>query len=261
MNWYQTHRKHLEYLDQYLKGGFDPYDYDFEAAEFVEENYIEFYNNLQDLGYTEPYEIGEAWVGQATEEQLKEFENYIIDKSGTGNYRMETDEPAYVHLSSCGLTDEGWFVHFTSDAWKIVKDGFSFGHDDYRGLGLTTWKSEKYRKESPGYNFAFELGSRDSEIASRAGKYGKEAVIFYGKGLKCHHSGDEEYQIIVWGPSIRKDMIFEVSHGDSGWYVPLANGREVNLDDPTITNAGNWVAQNYNMIRQIEQKSRRPSSR
>jgi len=257
MNWYRKHQKELEYLDKHLKGGFDPHDYDSEAGEYAAAYDPKFYNNLANLSYDtekmESYEIGELWISQATPAQLRDFEESVADMEYNS---FGHDEPAYVHLDSCGLTDLGWFIHFTEDAFDIERKGFEFGHEETRGLGLTTWKSEDARKSCPGYNFAFELGSRDAEFAASKGKYGKEAVIFWGKGVRCYHSGDEEYQTIVWGPSIRSDMVFAVYQDDGDWYVPLANGREVRLDDSSISNVGRWVSNNYKMINQVENKSK-----
>jgi len=81
-------------------------------------------------------------------------------------------------------------------------------------------------------------------------------VIFWGMGVKTFHSGDEEDQIIFWGPSINTNMIFPIFQDGEGWYVEMANGREVRLDDPSFENVADWVTRNWRMLQQTEDKER-----
>lgn len=103
---------------------------------------------------------------------------------------------------------EQWLVHFTDHAWKIVRDGFKYGSEEADRLGLTTWR----KKHGPGYNFAFELDdvkrySTDNASYRRKQKYGQQAVIFRSPGNKIFHIGDNEPQVIFYGPSARRPFI------------------------------------------------------
>jgi len=123
-------------------------------------------------------------------------------------------------------------------------------------LALTTHK--RNREKNPGYNFAFEEGSRDAKNVASDGKYGNEAVVFWGDGVKAYHSGDEENQIIFWGPSVDTRMIFPIRivDGDSDWAVyhsdrgtPMVQG-----DFPEITA---WVIDNYGMLQNLHGKNKK----
>ena len=257
MNWYHKYKlaydRETPWLAKALKGGFDPhdYDYDYDVPAFLEYYDPKFLSSDPDA---EPYEIGEQWISQASEDQLKDFEEWIDQRDPHAVW--ETDEPPSRHFVGGELTKPDWLVHFTEDASAIASQGFKYGHEDYRGLGLTTWKSEEYRRKYPGFNFALELGMRNTNYTARQGKYGKEAVIFWGMGVKTFHSGDEEDQIIFWGPSINTNMIFPIFQDGEGWYVEMANGREVRLDDPSFENVADWVTRNWRMLQQTEDKER-----
>jgi hypothetical protein len=257
MNWYKKYKtsgysSELGYLKNYLKQGFNPEDYSHKIKDYLEtldpeEVYLE--EGWEDL---ESYDILDNWLKSATQEDKNNFERYIAyNYDGWSSY----DEPAYTVLNFRKLAKPQWLVHFTEDAQSIKNNGFIYGHEEFTGLHLTTYKSDKARKSEPGYNFAFQTGSRDARGAERQDKYGKECVVFYGAAVQVDHSGDEETQMIFWGPAINKDMIFVMVKTSEGeWCVPsyvkdcVVKG---NFEDCCT-----WVENNYRTLQQIEQKSR-----
>ena len=148
-------------------------------------------------------------------------------------------------------------VDFTDDASGIAQNGFRFGHEDMRGLALTTWKNEKFRKANPGYNFAFILGSREARNAARDGKYGKEAVVFWGAGVKAFHFGDEESQVIIWGPSINNSLIFPLVKNYDNWVVYNPKTDHTMIESEEMEDVAFWIVNNYKMLQNINEKINR----
>lgn len=251
MTWYKkaSYGPELGYLNRYLKGGFDPYDYQDQVPDFLDDIGVEYDKNL------EYYEVAEEWLPTASEEQLKEFRHWCENrKRYSGD---EYDAPPYEAMGHTKLTSPGWLVHFTDDPYAIAMRGFEFGHEDMRGLALTTWKRE--RKRGPGYNFAFPLGSRDARIAEHDQKYGKHAVVFWGAGVQVTHYGDEEEQVIVWGPSVRKDLIFPMMRQDGLWVVMDWRNDRVLMRNEDFERMAHWVADNHAMLAGIREKSEQAS--
>jgi len=57
-------------LNRYLQGGFDPWDYLYEIADFLKST-----NKIEELFIVDPdeidnYELGEQWIATATEQDL-----------------------------------------------------------------------------------------------------------------------------------------------------------------------------------------------
>jgi hypothetical protein len=106
------------------------------------------------------------------------------------------------------LPRQTWVGHFCSDAESIAREGFIFGESDPYDLGLTMHKSDAARHSSPGYNFGYELRHlfknwHTSWNSRRGGtKYGEELVIFQTSGVSATHYGDQEDQVIFWGPHV-----------------------------------------------------------
>jgi hypothetical protein len=256
MNWYQKFKtsgysSELGYLKNYLKHGFDPYDFAYELKEYLETFDPDEVHLPEGWENEEGYDIIEDWMKIATPKDIEKFEEYVGHNTAD---RDQYDQPAYTALDFTRLAKPQWLVHFTNDAQSIKNKGFVYGHEDFIGLHLTTYKTEKARFRNPGYNFAFEMGDRNARSASRSGKYGKECVVFWGAAVEAWHSGDEESQMIFWGPAINKDMIFVlVTDPNTGdWCVPS----EVKdcVMKGGFEDCCTWIENNYRMLQQIAQK-------
>lgn len=246
MNWYKksTYSTELAELRDKLKYGFDPYDFSYLIIDYLEnsDEMKEEWIKLED------YEVLEEWLKIATPQDKSSFKDYVSDKIGDDPY----GEPSYMHMEYEQLTKPDWLVHFTDDARNIEINGFKFGHQDIEGVHLTTYK--RNRQKTPGYNFAFEVGTKDAQNAADSEKYGKQAVVFWGAGVKAYHYGDEENQIIVWGPSVNPSLIFAM-YQESGadWSVPGSNRDSIILGN--FEKVSTWITQNYKMLINIKNKS------
>lgn len=110
------------------------------------------------------------------------------------------EAPTWAHLSAWKprlLPPSTWLVHWSRNADDVAEHGFRRGVEDIDRLGLTTYLGQS-AKSRPGYNFAFQLhnGANDDR------KYGDACVVFQSAGLEAYHGGDDEDQVIFWGPSI-----------------------------------------------------------
>lgn len=142
-----------------------------------------------------------------------------------------------------------WLIHFSDDAFRIQSKGFALGREQAENLALTNHMgAAKY----PGYNFAFIADSRYAANAARTNKYGKEAVMFRALGVKAYHYGDEEEQVMFWGPSVDRSGIVYLyrdendewavgEHGDSG--RPIYRG--------SFDNVVAWVENNFDQYRRV----------
>lgn len=140
-----------------------------------------------------------------------------------------------------------WLIHFTDHADSIMASGFTHGTFDMDMLGLTTRYTHDSKKDG-GYVFAFEADSRYAWYAARTGRYGKHAILFQNSGVKAYHYGDEEDQIIFWGPDVDKRMLIHLSpdyeggRGSVDWNVLARDGRVLFTGEITKTIA--WVEKN-----------------
>lgn len=104
------------------------------------------------------------------------------------------------------LPRQTWVGHFCSDASSIAQRGFIFGESDPRSLGLTRHKSDNARHRTSGYNFGFLLNDLrknfEGGVHHNDMKYGDELVLFQTSGVSAYHYGDNENQVIFWGPHV-----------------------------------------------------------
>ena len=229
-----TYAPEIGMLNQYLKTGFDPYDYTWE----LENEYLKGFGEWCDMA-------AEEWIEKASPEDLKEFRDFIENRQP----RNTADVPVYEHLAYERFVTPCWLIHFTSEAADIAENGFRFGFDSMQGLGLTTWYTDAKRKSGPGFNFAYPAESK--KALEREDSYGSEAVIFWGGGVHGYHTGDEESQIIFWGPSIRKDMIFPLyKQGQGLWECRHPNGRVI-IGGRDLKFLIPWVIANRSMLQSI----------
>ncbi len=135
-----------------------------------------------------------------------------------------TQAPSWSYFSTPSLVrPDVWLIHFTEDARSIQEEGFTRGVNDVTQLGLTTFLSDT-EKDFGGYAFAFVANSRDARNAGQ--KYGSQAVMFRAVGVKAYHNGDDENQVIFWGPSVDPTGIVALTPDpDTGDWCVVAYGR------------------------------------
>lgn len=267
MTWYkrykfaQYYNNETWYLNKYLKNGLDPYDYYHRVEDFLEqqegdEEYQDYIDQMR--SHPDPMDYGQQWIERAAPQHLEAFKSYMENQ-----HDDDADAPAYRHFDSPSFLKPTWLVHFTDDPDSIASSGFRYGHDDYRGLGLTTWKRD--RKKYPGFNFAFEANSRYADRAAYSGKYGQHAVVFLSSGVEAYHGGDEEDQVIFWGPSVNPQGIYPIYQDrySKEWYVPgnNSNPEEQPMVKGDFDGVVSWVINNHRMLDNIRAKQRRAMAR
>lgn len=254
MNWFEKYAYNQEvgFLDRYLKSPPDPYEYIHYVRDYLDDQGIDYDSGKFD---EDDFNASEEWLNHASPAEKENFLEYAKEKSARFNEDPYT-RPTKDQMQYRRFAKPGWLVHFTDDPWGIASDGFIYGHDDIEGLALTTLKSKKSRQSYPGFNFAFDADSRDASraLSGRRGgpKYGKHAVVFWAAGVEAYHYGDEENQIIFWGPSVKKDMIFPIESQGGDWVVNDSSGRVRKAGD--FGSVVDWVENNYRLLQQTEKR-------
>lgn len=107
--------------------------------------------------------------------------------------------------------NKDWLIHFSEDAGSIAYKGFIKGTGDLEHLALTD--GSNYSSE--GYNFAFladEVTNSEAEYYCGRNSDNWGAVMFHANGIEAYHYGDNQNQVIFWGPSAR-DLV-PIYHGN-----------------------------------------------
>jgi hypothetical protein len=250
--WYRTakqlmkresgYSKELGYLRDTLQGGINPFDYAFMYNAYLEET------NPELAAQMDPDEASGA-VERLEQQELDAFKSWLeIQYSNYGN-------PIYPTMEWRSFARPEWNVHFTNFADDIGENGFQYGHPQVEGLHYTPGNSGTH-----GFNFAFPADARDANRAERDGKYGGDAVLFYGGGADTYHQGDEENQRLFWGKNVDPRMIFPIKYDreKGGWYVEDATGRTL-VEGKDYGDVVRWVQKNYRMLQSIREKQRRKS--
>ena len=244
-------------LRDHVRNGTDGYDYPQFVGDFLDEYPHHAHSNPdlnQDTG--DDRENGFQWLDSASLEQRQQYIEFLNDHRA--RHRFDEDmafmSPAYNTLDYRRTRKPNWLVHFTDNPTNIEEEGFKYGHPDIDGVHLTTWKHN--REKAPGYNFAFPASSQDAEVAARSQKYGQEAVMFFSGGVEFDHAGDQESQVVVWGPNVNREMIFPIRQFSGDWFVEDYRGREIAVGK-TYSEAVEFVKTNWQMLKATRDKIRR----
>lgn len=197
----------------------------------------------------EDYEIVE-WLSEKDPETVVDYGEYLV---GQKEYYDSSEPQLYDIVKLLGFIRQKWLVHFSDSANQIKNDqNFKIGipYEDYQRLALTTHFKDKIK--TGGFNFGYEVGDVDRYAFDDRGrpKYGKEAVLFKGDGLKVYHSGDEEPQVIFDGKQTYKPII-HVQYDDNNdiWYIESSQTGEKIIQKEKLTDVAKWVDQNYSQYR------------
>lgn len=159
------------------------------------------------------------------------------------------------------LLKDVWLIHHSRSS-DLAQEGFRFGvpgpsHLAYTGGG------HNYAGQEPGYNFAYLPGDRDNYGVDRRGdaKYGSHVYAFFVPwAISAWHYGDEEPQVIFWGPSARNIVKLEeqqVSTEDgleTRWVVSGldGDGREGRtISAESASDLVDWLEANWDQYRPV----------
>ena len=124
--------------------------------------------------------------------------------------------PSWCTMDFERIVKNEWCIHFGSDSDSIAKEGFTGGTPDIEHLAYTNAGAQK---TSAGYDFAFLMNDRNVDY----NEYGDEAVIFRTSGVEIYHYGDNQNQVVFWGPNVKNFIPIHQDNGD--WVVYGAKGQ------------------------------------
>lgn len=124
--------------------------------------------------------------------------------------------PSWCIMEFNKVVKNEWCIHFGSDSENIAREGFTGGTEDIEHLAYT---NAGVQKSSAGYDFAFLINDRNVDY----NEYGDEAVIFRTSGVEIFHYGDNQNQVIFWGPNVKSFIPIHQDNGD--WVVYGQNGQ------------------------------------
>lgn len=233
--WLEVYSKDNEYFRHYMKTDFDLQDTHFLSWSGLDDVLDRLNIDRDDLEDPDKYHDLVDRIEKSLSQREKD--EIISHTLRHGSF----DAPTWMHMhGNKRLPRQTWLIHFTDDADGIMRKGFSKGTEDMTRLGLTSYT----KKFGPGYNFAFVASSRDARDVARASKYGKDAVMFQSSGIESYHHGDEESQVVFWGPSINKSHLIFLSKDDDGNWAVLSKDYDTvyKSDFSTVVR---WVVNNY----------------
>lgn len=222
----------LCYSHQYiLKTFFDEND-EFAGAlvEVSGEDY-ETLESMDDYEFTETYySLFENELSSFVDDFI-EFCNDYLDERSWDNI------PLYLVADYEGTVNNQWLLHMTDNLDGISKEGFSYGVQ-MDELAYTPARGTTKYKYGAGYNFAFRL----CDANHAEGTYGHYAVLFRASGILIYHYGDEEHQVIFYGPSAHDIIIIDNDYGD--WVIDsrITGNRLVRFTK--LEDACNWAINN-----------------
>lgn len=209
-----------------------------EALEAVE-NLIEKGEVPEDILQWDDYEAAEK-LSEFLKTDLKPFcEDFIQYATRYGDREV----PLFCAADFRREVHNEWLVHMTNkdNIPGLYREGFSYGVD-IDNLAYTPGIGTTQYKYGAGYDFAFEAD--DASIAEKSG-YGDCAILFQASGIQIYHWGDEQYQVIFYGPSAR-NLIFLFQDDETNmWYVDSEiTGRRL-VEFETLEFLVQWCISNF----------------
>ena len=179
-------------------------------------------------------------------EAFKEFGEWALDRMERSN---SSEVPPWMNMGFEKIVRNDWLIHFSDEAHSVHSQGFTRGVEthDYNRLSLST----HFSKKRGGFNFAYPTDINVDRYA-RGGrswshneyKYGKDAVMFQANGVRVHHYGDEEPQVIYVGKSAHNLVYLQNVEGT--WCVGESFGTDRYLyKSEKLDDVIEWVKANY----------------
>lgn len=258
-------RKYINIIEQYSEPnstllrhlgnqGFDFYRYWWEICKWAEDtDELEAFSEVAGEPIESANELNEHEAdlfAKLPQHLQRDAEEWVLEYLNT-NDPSELPSASFFTPTKKLIPRGTWLAHFTDEPDAIISAGFTKGTDDMDRLGLTTYRKNEYK--SKGYNFAFEATGRYAEFAAQKRKYGRDCLLFQNSGVKAWHNGDEEDQVIFWGPEVDKRGIIVLEYSEGDWAV-LANDRRT-LFTGEFEAAVKWVIQNHHQYRRMLYRS------
>lgn len=231
--------------DYFRNREFDAYRYDWQMKEWLNDNADEYdvewsEEDLED----DPQAVFNSLPKSVQDQMVRDIYDDLRD-----NFPTELPSTEYFQDGKL-IPRNTWLVHFSYQAYDISRNGFQKGVLDVDRLGLTTHLHSS-EKERPGYNFAFEANSRYAAHAASIGKYGDDFVIFQNSGYSAWHYGDEEQQVIFYGPDVNPHDIIYVENDGGDFVVKAKAGKKDELFRGDYEEVVKWVMDNFQQYRRV----------
>ena len=155
-------------------------------------------------------------------------------------YAAAEELPAWFIMDFIRVVKNEWCIHFTSDANNIARKGFTGGTPEVEDIAYTNAGREKHYA---GYDFAFLIN--DSSVDFNG--YGDEAVIFRASGVLLLHYGDEQRQVVFWGPSVKELIPIKKEEYSSDWVIEGLDGQVFATGKPS--ELADWATDNLPQYR------------
>lgn len=242
---YHGWRKIGDWLNQKL---YNDYNYEFlDQYGLTDADINEIGQSIQDEDDTIIDEI----INGRFKSLKEDFAKHLYDYYG---YNPYSGGPSWLHMEYAKMVKNEWLIHFSNNANKISYQGFKHGTEDFDNLAYSYAGETEGKFE--GYDFAYTLeGAKHYAFLSRGAwgripKYGKEAVIFRASGVKLWHHGDQEEQVIFWGPSAKDIIYLEFDEETSEWYISSTKKHgQVLYKNEDIDEVISWIQNNYDQYR------------
>lgn len=191
------------------------YSCSYYIKEYIEKiyyRYSEFENLLNDGEFEyEDESLIEMFCNMLEENNL--CDHFVSEMQSIVDYYIL---PSWCTMDFNRVVKNEWCIHFGSDSENIAREGFTGGTPEIEHLAYTNAGAQK---SSAGYDFAFLINDRSVDYNG----YGDEAVIFRTSGVEIYHYGDNQNQVVFWGPNVKSFIPIHQDNGD--WVVYGQNGQ------------------------------------
>lgn len=191
------------------------YSCSYYIEEYIEKiyyRYSEFENLLNDCEFDyEDESLIEMFCNMLEENNL--CDHFVSEMQSIVDYY---ELPSWCTMDFNRVVKNEWCIHFGSDSENIAREGFTGGTPEIEHLAYTNAGAQK---SSAGYDFAFLINDRSVDY----NEYGDEAVIFRTSGVEIYHYGDNQNQVVFWGPNVKSFIPIHQDNGD--WVVYGKNGQ------------------------------------
>lgn len=234
-----------EFFQRYLEE-IDYFDYKKQTHDYIDsDNEVQTGDEYSDI---EEVEYLSQSRNQEDKKLIYGFGKYLLDRLNGFDLNIpDTEYPSWVYFERADILKNQWLIHFTNDdVYDMSIFGFKKGVNDYTKLGLTKHVS-KFDKQHGGYNFAYRIEDFEKYAHKISGgyKYGEQALLFQGSGIKTYHVGDEEPQVIFWGKFV-KNIIPIYFEDDYMWTVKSNKTDKILFKNEELPIVVNWIVSNFN---------------
>lgn len=190
--------------------------------------------DILDLDYYEFDEYADEIFKGRLNEYAEDFVEYV---SSSG----DRDMPLFCAAAYQRDIYNEWLIHMTNNLSGIANEGFNVGVtiDELAYTPATGTTDCKY---GPGYNFAFEA---DDAYTAEHSNYGKYCVLFQGSGIMIWHYGDEQDQVIFYGPSAKNLIIITPNEENGEWEIKSDITNRTLYSSEKLQDVVDWCIANF----------------